>query len=95
MLRIPLNSYEGNFVLDAKDRLALEDRNGIVLRYVDANGNPDDTISGSSIAGITNPAGNVVGLMPHPERAVEDVLGSSDGRVLLESFVASMAAVPA
>ena len=59
-----------------------EDR--IVLRYVDnPNGSVDD------IAGISNEAGNVVGLMPHPERASDALLGSTDGRVLLESLVAA------
>jgi phosphoribosylformylglycinamidine synthase len=95
VLRIPLNSYEGNFVLDPDELAALQDRNGVLLRYVDQHGNPDDTINGSAIASITNAAGNVAGLMPHPERAIEDLLGSADGKVLLESFVASMATVPA
>jgi phosphoribosylformylglycinamidine synthase len=95
VLRIPLNSYEGNFVLDPDELAALQDRNGVLLRYVDQHGNPDDTINGSAIASITNAAGNVAGLMPHPERAIEDLLGSADGKMLLESFVASMATVPA
>jgi len=95
VLRIPLNSYAGNFVLEPDDLVALEDRNGVLLRYIDDQGRHDDTINGSPIAGITNAAGNVAGLMPHPERAIEDILGSSDGRVLLESFVASVATVPA
>ena len=95
VLRIPLNSYQGNFVLDT-DRLAdLEDRSGVLLRYIDEKGNPDHTINGATIAGIANAAGNVAGLMPHPERASDGLLGSSDGLVLLESFVASMAKLPA
>ena len=61
-------------------------RNGIVLRYVDnPNGSIDD------IAGIANAAGNVVGLMPHPERAVDPLLGSSDGRFLLEAVLTAAA----
>ncbi len=84
-LRIPLNSYEGNYVGGADD--------GVILRYVDASGEPDPTINGSPVAGITNGAGNVAGLMPHPERASEEILGSADGRVLLESFVAATTAV--
>jgi len=52
--------------------------------------NPNGSLGNA--AGITNRTGNVAGLMPHPERAVEKVLGSSDGRVLLESFAASMSA---
>ena len=90
VLRIPLNSYEGNYVHGGT-----ETGEGVVLRYVDDRGEPDDTVNGSTVAGIANPAGNVVGLMPHPERAMESILGSSDGRVLIQSFIASIAAVPA
>ncbi len=90
VLRIPLNSYEGNFVVGAA-----ETAEGVVLRYVDDRGEPDDTINGSTVAGLASPAGNVVGVMPHPERATESILGSSDGRVLLEAFMTSVAAVPA
>ncbi len=78
-LRIPLNSYEGNFV----------DPSGTargVVRYVDDPNGAQDRA-----AAVANAAGNVVGIMPHPERAIEDVLGSSDGIVLLDGFVASMA----
>jgi phosphoribosylformylglycinamidine synthase len=60
---------------------------------VDDANNPNGSTNG--IAGITNEAGNVAGLMPHPERASEPILGSSDGRILLESFVASLTPVPA
>ena len=74
VLRIPVNHFEGNYVCD--DR--------IVVRYVDnPNGSLDD------IAGISNEAGNVVGLMPHPERASHALLGSADGVVLLQSLLAS------
>ncbi|MEN8115201.1 MAG: phosphoribosylformylglycinamidine synthase subunit PurQ, partial [Actinomycetota bacterium] len=99
VLRIPLNSYEGNYVVDSDGLGDLESRSGVVLRYSDRDGSvgPETNPNGStrSIAGITNAAGNVAGLMPHPERAVETILGSTDGRVLLESFVASMEAVSA
>ena len=79
-LRIPLNSYEGNYVPG-------EDEPGrVVLRYHGDNPNG----STDAIAGVATAEGNVAGLMPHPERAVEDVLGSTDGRVLLESFLASV-----
>jgi phosphoribosylformylglycinamidine synthase len=86
VLRIPLNSYQGNFVLDGPGVMEAGAR--VVLRYV------DETVNGTPIAGIANDTGNVVGLMPHPERASELVLGSVDGRVLLESFVASLVRVP-
>ena len=81
-LVIPINHFSGSYVCDDETlgRLTLEDR--IVLRYVDnPNGSVDD------IAGICNEAGNVVGLMPHPERASHALLGSEDGLVLLRSLL--------
>ncbi len=99
VLRIPLNSFEGNYVAPPDDLDALENDGGVALRYCDVNGvvthavNPNG--STNSIAGVTNHGRNVAGLMPHPERAVEEILGSTDGRVLLESFVASLDRVPA
>jgi len=87
-LRIPINHFEGNYVCDAETlaRLRADDR--IVVRYVDnPNGSLDD------IAGISNEAGNVVGLMPHPERASDALLGSADGVVLLESLLTSCSVV--
>ncbi len=85
-LRIPINHFEGNYTCDADTlaRLRAEDR--VVMRYVDnPNGSIDD------IAGISNETGNVVGLMPHPERASEIILGSADGVVLLESLLRATA----
>jgi len=82
VLRLPINHFEGAYRCDAPtlERLRAEDR--VVLRYVDnPNGSLDD------IAGVTNDAGNVVGLMPHPERASDPLLGSTDGIVLLESLL--------
>ena len=91
-LRLPIAHGEGNYYAppDVLDRL---ERNGqIVFRYVGADGTPSDDANpnGSlrNIAGICNPAGNIVGLMPHPERACELALGSADGRVVLESVIA-------
>ena len=83
-LRVPINHFEGNYVCDAPtlERLRAEDR--VVVRYVDnPNGSLDD------IAGICNEGRNVVGLMPHPERASDVLLGSSDGVVLLESLLSA------
>ncbi len=91
ILHIPLNSYEGNFVAPESEVAILESEGRVILRYHGENPNG----STNSIAGITNRGGNVAGLMPHPERASEDVLGSIDGRVLLESFVGSLEPVPA
>jgi phosphoribosylformylglycinamidine synthase len=93
VLRIPLNSYEGNFVAPPDDLGSIESGGQVVLRYCDASGDTTrDNPNGSTnaIAGIMNRTGNVAGLMPHPERASEDVLGSADGRVLLESFAMSL-----
>ena len=96
VLRIPLNSYEGNYVLAPADLDALESARRVVLRYVDEAGSATVNPNGSAnaIAGVANAAGNVAGLMPHPERASEAVLGSTDGTVLLESFVDSLHTVP-
>lgn len=88
ILRIPINHFEGNYTCDAAtlNRLKAEDR--VILRYVDnPNGSTDD------IAGICNESGNVVGLMPHPERACDALLGSEDGLVLVRSLL-SGAGVP-
>ena len=87
VLRIPINHFEGNYTCmpDTLAELKSEDR--IVLRYVDnPNGSVDD------IAGICNGARNVVGLMPHPERAVHAILGSTDGVPLLQSLLKRAAA---
>jgi phosphoribosylformylglycinamidine synthase subunit PurQ / glutaminase len=86
-LRIPINHFEGNYVCDPAtlDELRAEDR--IVVRYVDnPNGSLDD------IAGICNDGRNVVGLMPHPERASDLLLGSDDGVLLLRSLLAAAGA---
>ncbi|HUZ09812.1 MAG TPA: phosphoribosylformylglycinamidine synthase subunit PurQ [Acidimicrobiales bacterium] len=86
-LIVPINHFAGSYVCDERtlDELRAEDR--VVLRYVhNPNGSIDD------IAGICNAAGNVVGLMPHPERASDELLGSTDGLVLLRSLLAAAAA---
>ncbi|MCU1465233.1 MAG: phosphoribosylformylglycinamidine synthase subunit [Actinomycetia bacterium] len=84
VLRIPINHFEGNFVCDERALAELRAENRIVVRYVDnPNGSLDD------IAGICNAEGNVVGLMPHPERASDALLGSDDGVVLLKSLIAA------
>lgn len=80
-LRLPLNSYEGNWVDPS-------DSGRVILRYVD-----DPNGSQHRAAAVANESGNVVGVMPHPERASDALLGSVDGRVLLESFLESL--VPA
>lgn len=83
-LSIPINHFSGSYVCDSAVLDEVAARGGIVLRYVaNPNGSVDD------IAGVANAAGNVVGLMPHPERASSELLGSADGLVLLRSVLAA------
>ena len=88
VLHLPINHFEGNYTCAPGTLEELQDRGQIVLRYVE---NPNGATDG--IAGICSPEGNVVGLMPHPERASDELLGSADGLVLLRSLLAT--AVPA
>jgi phosphoribosylformylglycinamidine synthase len=96
VLRIPIAHAEGNYVCDDEtlDELQREDR--IVFRYCDAQGVVSDAAnpngSRDAIAGICNRDRNVLGLMPHPERACEDLLGSTDGRDIFRSLAATLAA---
>ncbi len=84
VLRVPINHFEGNYVCSPETLRELREGDRVVLRYVDnPNGSVDD------IAGIANEGGNVVGLMPHPERASDTILGSADGVVLLRSLLAA------
>ncbi|MDP6648717.1 MAG: phosphoribosylformylglycinamidine synthase subunit PurQ [Acidimicrobiales bacterium] len=85
-LSIPVNHFEGNYTCDVPTLQQLRDEDRIVLRYV---GNPNGSID--DIAGICNEARNVVGLMPHPERACNELLGSTDGEVLIRSLLAAAA----
>lgn len=88
-LRIPINHFEGNYTCDEATLARLRGENRIVFRYVD---NPNGSVG--DIAGICNAAGNVVGLMPHPERASDDLLGSADGRLLLGSLLTTAGVRP-
>jgi phosphoribosylformylglycinamidine synthase I len=84
VLDIPINHFEGNYTCSPETLAELRGDDRIVVRYVDnPNGSVDD------IAGICNEGRNVVGLMPHPERACHELLGSSDGIVMLQSLLAS------
>ena len=86
-LSIPINHFEGNYTCDADTLAELRGEDRVVLRYVDnPNGSVDD------IAGVCNAGRNVVGLMPHPERAVDPLLGSLDGTVLLGALLRSAGA---
>jgi phosphoribosylformylglycinamidine synthase len=93
ILKIPIAHAEGRFVHPDLERVEKDGR--VVFRYVDASGGvtPDANPNGSmgNVAGICNAAGNVVGLMPHPERASEPLLGSADGRMIFEALAASLA----
>jgi phosphoribosylformylglycinamidine synthase len=95
VLRIPIAHGEGNYFADPETLEQLESSRRIVLRYCDEAGqlsdisNPNGSVHG--IAGICNEQRNIVGLMPHPERACEATLGSEDGLVFFESVVASLA----
>jgi phosphoribosylformylglycinamidine synthase I len=87
VLRIPINHFSGCYVCDAVTARALRENDQIVLRYEEnPNGSIDD------IAGISNERGNVVGLMPHPERASSALLGSEDGAVLLAALLSAASA---
>ena len=94
ILRIPIAHGEGNYEADKETLEALEADGRVVFRYVNAAGETSDDAnpngSWHNIAGITNEAGNVLGMMPHPERAMEELLGSTDGVALFTSMVASL-----
>jgi phosphoribosylformylglycinamidine synthase subunit PurQ / glutaminase len=95
VLRIPIAHGEGNYFADPEVIARLEANRQIVFRYSDAQGHVVDAAnpngSAAAIAGLCNESRNVVGLMPHPERACESALGSTDGRVLFESVLESLA----
>jgi phosphoribosylformylglycinamidine synthase len=97
VLRLPLNSYEGNFVAPAAELERIEAHGQVLLRYCDPDGDVTDEAnpngSSNSIAGIRNESGNVAGLMPHPERASDPVLGSTGGVPLFASLATAL--VPA
>lgn len=94
-LRIPIAHGEGRYVADAETLDRLEGEGRVAFRYVDADGNPtaEANPNGSerNIAGVLNAAGNVLGLMPHPERATKALLGSTDGLAILGALAWTMA----
>jgi len=89
-LVIPINHFSGNYTCDDETRARLQAEDRIVLRYA---ANPNGSID--AIAGIASERGNVVGLMPHPERASSALLGSEDGLVLLRALVRAAASASA
>jgi phosphoribosylformylglycinamidine synthase len=88
VVNIPIAHHDGNYFIDDAGLKELEENNQILLKYTDENGdisNPNGSVE--SIAGICNKEKNVFGLMPHPERAMELVLGSDDGIKMLQGFL--------
>lgn len=88
VLRIPVAHGEGNYFADTHTLKKMQDNDQILLKYCDENGNLSN-LNGSveQIAGICNKNKNVFGLMPHPERAVESLIGGVDGKKILQGFV--------
>lgn len=84
---LPIAHAEGNYYCDEETLAELEANNQIVFRYA-SDDNPNGSLA--NVAGITNKAGNVLGMMPHPERAVEEILGFKDGLKLFQSLVQSL-----
>lgn len=91
ILRLPVAHGEGNYFAEASELVELERNGQVVFRYTTPEGNitPEANPNGSSnnIAGIVNREGNVLGMMPHPERAIEYALGGEDGTVLFQSLM--------
>jgi phosphoribosylformylglycinamidine synthase len=94
ILRMPIAHGEGCFFADEETLARLQARNQVLWYYCDKDGNPTDSANpnGSllNIAGVCNEGRNVAGLMPHPERACELILGSDDGRLIFESLIAAL-----
>lgn len=94
ILRIPVAHGDGNYYADDETLKKMEERGQVVFRYTDADGevtpsaNPNGSLS--NIAGVCNREGNVLGMMPHPERAGEKILGSEDGLVIFRSIIRYM-----
>ena len=87
-LEIPIAHFEGNYFADEKTISSIEENNQVLFRYSDKDGTSDCNPNGSinDIAGLTNKKGNILGMMPHPERASEISLGSEDGLVIFQSI---------
>ncbi|MCZ4280610.1 phosphoribosylformylglycinamidine synthase subunit PurQ [Kiloniella laminariae] len=93
-IRIPVAHHDGNYFVDSEGLKALEDNNQVAFRYCGADGtvdlanNPNGSLN--NIAGVYNAKGNVLGMMPHPERLCDAALGGTDGRAMFESLVAAL-----
>jgi phosphoribosylformylglycinamidine synthase len=90
---VPVSHGEGNYYAHDEVLAQLEEEGRILFRYCEASGEVTDSAnpngSAHNIAGIVNRQGNVLGMMPHPERSCEDLLGSSDGNLIFQSIVDS------
>ena len=95
VVRIPIAHHDGNYFADKETLDCLEDENRIAFRYCDESGTVSNAANpnGSQrhIAGILNAKRNVLGMMPHPERSIDEALGSTDGRTMLDGLVAALA----
>jgi phosphoribosylformylglycinamidine synthase len=95
LLHIPIGHGDGNYFADADVLKRIEDNDQVAFRYVTEDGRvtPEANPNGSlnNIAGIVNEGRNVLGMMPHPDRSAESILGSSDGRLIFESMVNALA----
>jgi phosphoribosylformylglycinamidine synthase I len=94
ILKMPIAHFDGNYFAPPKTIKEIKKNKQIIFRYSDAEGqiNEAANVNGSaeSIAGLINKEGNVLGMMPHPERASEVLLGSEDGRIIFESIIAQL-----
>lgn len=99
VLRLPIAHNEGSYYASAETLTRLEEEGRVVFRYCDVRGELTDAAnvngSANAIAGIVNERGNVLGMMPHPERATEELLGYADGRGVLASLVDAVASAAA
>ncbi|HZW84240.1 MAG TPA: phosphoribosylformylglycinamidine synthase subunit PurQ [Candidatus Deferrimicrobium sp.] len=92
VIQVPVAHGEGNYYIDSEGLKTLEETGRIVFRYSTSDGeitqdaNPNGSVH--NIAGIVNEAGNVLGMMPHPERCVDELLGGTDGKLIFQSIVA-------
>jgi phosphoribosylformylglycinamidine synthase len=94
VIRIPIAHHDGNFFADATTLARIEDNDQVALRYCDAAGivgddvNPNGSLN--NIAGILNEKGNVLGMMPHPERLADPLLGGVDGKPMFDGLVEAL-----
>ncbi len=90
-LRVPIAHHDGRYYVEEQELKHMEEKGQILFRYVDEEGNATEEAnpngSVSNIAGVMNEGGNVFGMMPHPERASEDLLGSHDGLMIWYSLI--------